>query len=63
MQYYNIFYRHEKMISGMYMGEIVRLVVVKAAQQNLMFGGRVPDAVNKRGNFASKYVSEIERYL
>lgn len=32
----------EHLTSGRYMGEIVRLIVVKAAEQGLMFGGELP---------------------
>lgn len=54
-------YRHEKMISGMYMGELARLVLVKFTKQGLLFGGRGSDLLFKRGNFFTKYISEIER--
>ncbi|XP_049785326.1 hexokinase type 2 isoform X6 [Schistocerca cancellata] len=50
----------EKMISGMYMGELVRLALVKFTKSNLLFGGRGSDLLFKRGNFFTKYVSEIE---
>ncbi|XP_067012604.2 hexokinase type 2 isoform X2 [Anabrus simplex] len=51
---------HEKMISGMYMGELVRLVLVKLTKNKLLFGGQGSDLLYKRGNFFTKYVSEIE---
>jgi len=51
---------HEKMISGMYMGELVRLVLVKLVNDGLLFGGRGSDDLFTRGNFYTKYVSEIE---
>lgn len=51
---------HEKMISGMYMGELARLILVKFTKQGLLFGGRGSDLLYKRGNFFTKYVSEIE---
>ncbi|XP_063221201.1 hexokinase type 2 isoform X2 [Bacillus rossius redtenbacheri] len=51
---------HEKMISGMYMGELVRLVLVKFTKNGLLFGGRGSDLLFERGNFYTKYVSEIE---
>jgi hexokinase len=49
------------MISGMYMGELARLILVKFTKQGLLFGGRGSDLLFKRGNFFTKYVSEIER--
>ena len=52
----------EKMISGMYMGEIVRLVLERLASDNLLFRGIDSDcALFERGKFYTKYVSEIER--
>nr|CAD7575717.1 unnamed protein product [Timema californicum] len=51
---------HEKMISGMYMGELVRLVLVKFTKSNLLFGGKGSDMLFERGTFFTKFVSEIE---
>jgi len=51
----------EKMISGMYMGEIVRLVLEKLTQEKLLFHSVDRDsALFERGRFYTKYVSEIE---
>ncbi|XP_022115019.2 hexokinase type 2 isoform X4 [Pieris rapae] len=50
----------EKMISGMYMGELVRLALVKYTRMGLLFGGRGSDLLFQRGSFYTKYVSEIE---
>jgi len=51
----------EKMISGMYMGEIVRLVLERLAKDSLLFRGVDADcALFERGKFYTKYVSEIE---
>ena len=54
--------RYEKMISGMYMGEIVRLVLLKLKKYGLVFGGRGSKDLETMGRFYTKYVSEIERY-
>uniref|UniRef100_H2Y728 Phosphotransferase n=1 Tax=Ciona savignyi TaxID=51511 RepID=H2Y728_CIOSA len=51
---------YEKMISGMYMGEIVRLVLVKLTDDGLLFGGKGSDALRTRGSFQTSYVSQIE---
>ena len=59
--FYYDYFRHEKMISGMYMGELARLILVKFTKQGLLFGGNGSDLLYKRGNFFTKYVSEIER--
>ncbi|KAE8741718.1 hypothetical protein FOCC_FOCC012768 [Frankliniella occidentalis] len=50
----------EKMISGMYMGELVRLALVRFTKDKLLFGGQGSDFLFKRGNFFTKFVSEIE---
>lgn len=50
----------EKMISGMYMGELARLVLEKLVNAGLLFGGKCPSELRKRGQFFTKYVSEIE---
>ena len=51
----------EKMISGMYMGELVRLILEKLVNNGLLFGGKCPPEFKKRGKFFTKYVSEIEK--
>uniref|UniRef100_A0A915HRN7 Phosphotransferase n=1 Tax=Romanomermis culicivorax TaxID=13658 RepID=A0A915HRN7_ROMCU len=50
----------EKMISGMYMGELVRLVLVDLVQKGLLFHGNGSEDLSTRGKFPTKYVSEIE---
>lgn len=50
----------EKMISGMYMGELTRLVLEKLVNEGLLFGGKCSSDLKKRGQFFTKYVSEIE---
>ncbi|XP_069507587.1 hexokinase-3 isoform X2 [Ambystoma mexicanum] len=50
----------EKMISGMYMGEIVRLILVRLAQQGLLFQGVATPALLIKGSFETKHVSSIE---
>lgn len=50
----------EKMISGMYMGELVRRVVVHLAEQNLMFGGKLSEKMKTIYLFKTKYISQIE---
>jgi len=51
---------YEKMISGMYMGEIARLAIVRLLKNNLLFGGETSYHLATRGRFYTKYVSEIE---
>ncbi|XP_044258381.1 hexokinase type 2-like [Tribolium madens] len=51
---------HEKMISGMYIGELTRLALEKFTKEGLLFEGKASDALFTRGKFYTKYVSEIE---
>lgn len=48
------------MISGMYMGELVRLALERFTKEGLMFGGKGSELLFTRGRFYTKYVSEIE---
>ncbi|VFV19643.1 hexokinase 2 [Lynx pardinus] len=50
----------EKMISGMYMGELVRLILVKMAKEELLFGGKLSPGLLATGHFETKDVSDIE---
>lgn len=50
----------EKMLSGMYLGELVRLVLVKLATDGLIFNGKVSKQLNTSQQFFTKFVSEIE---
>ncbi len=53
---------YEKMISGMYMGEIAGRLIVQCAEQGLLFNGEVPPKLaEKPSNFFTKYVSEVEK--
>lgn len=49
------------MISGMYMGEIVRRIIVKLAADGLMFDGQLSEKFKTPYAFKSKYVSNVER--
>lgn len=53
-------YRYEKMVSGMYLGELVRLALVKLTETGYMFGGKLPPILKKKDAFYTKFVSEIE---
>lgn len=50
------------MISGMYLGEVVRLALVKLAQEKMLFGGEVSEALLTPYTFETRYISEIEEY-
>lgn len=48
------------MISGMYLGEIVRLLLVKLTQEKLLFCGKLSKTLLTPGAFQTKFISEIE---
>ncbi|XP_063058804.1 hexokinase-2-like [Engraulis encrasicolus] len=50
----------EKMISGMYLGEVARLVLVEMANQKLLFGGEVSEALSTPDSFETRFISDIE---
>uniref|UniRef100_A0A8C6IJY2 Hexokinase-2 n=1 Tax=Mus spicilegus TaxID=10103 RepID=A0A8C6IJY2_MUSSI len=50
----------EKMVSGMYMGELVRLILVKMAKESLLFEGRITPELLTRGKFTTSDVAAIE---
>ena len=52
--------RFEKMISGFYMGELVRLILVKMAKDQMIFQGQVTPGLLTRGHFNTSHVSAIE---
>uniref|UniRef100_A0A8D2ZSG4 Hexokinase-2 n=1 Tax=Scophthalmus maximus TaxID=52904 RepID=A0A8D2ZSG4_SCOMX len=51
----------EKMVSGMYMGELVRLILVKMAREGLLFEGRITPELLTKGKLETKHVSAIEK--
>uniref|UniRef100_A0A674MK90 Hexokinase-2 n=1 Tax=Takifugu rubripes TaxID=31033 RepID=A0A674MK90_TAKRU len=51
----------EKMVSGMYLGELVRLILVKMAREGLLFEGRITPELLTRGKFETKHISAIEK--
>ncbi|KAF8784592.1 hexokinase-2-like [Argiope bruennichi] len=50
----------EKMISGMYMGEVARQVLVKLTRDGLLFGGKFSTQLLTPYAFKTKYISMIE---
>lgn len=49
------------MVSGMYMGELVRLILVKMAKEGLLFEGRITPELLTKGKIETKHVSAIEK--
>ncbi|XP_002734800.1 hexokinase-4-like [Saccoglossus kowalevskii] len=50
----------EKMTSGMYLGEIVRLILVKLTKAGVIFNGNITDDLETKWIFKTKYISYIE---
>uniref|UniRef100_A0A087XBN9 Phosphotransferase n=1 Tax=Poecilia formosa TaxID=48698 RepID=A0A087XBN9_POEFO len=50
----------EKMISGLYMGELVRLILVKMARKQLLFQGQTTPQLLTSGCFSTNYIYAIE---
>ncbi|CAJ1068369.1 hexokinase-2 [Xyrichtys novacula] len=53
--------RYEKMISGMYLGEIVRNILMDYTAKGLLFRGKLSERLKTRGIFETKFLSQIER--
>lgn len=48
------------MVSGMYLGELVRLVVLKMAKLGQLFDGLVSDALMTKGKITTAHVAAME---
>lgn len=53
---------YEKLISGFYLGEVVRRIIVKLTEEGVLFGGEVSEALQTPGNFDTALVSQIEMH-
>lgn len=53
--------RYEKMISGMYLGEIVRNILIDMTKRGFLFRGQISETLKTRGIFETKFLSQIER--
>ncbi|KAG9270492.1 hexokinase-4 [Astyanax mexicanus] len=51
---------YEKLIGGKYMGELVRLVLVKLVNEDLLFNGEASEMLKTKGSFETRFVSQIE---
>nr|XP_012618111.1 putative hexokinase HKDC1 isoform X2 [Microcebus murinus] len=54
--------RYEKMTSGMYLGEIVRQILIDLTKQGLLFRGQISERLRTRGIFETKFLSQIESF-
>ncbi|XP_033035971.1 hexokinase-3 isoform X4 [Trachypithecus francoisi] len=52
--------RFEKMIGGLYLGELVRLVLAHLARRGVLFGGGTSPALLSRGSILLEHVAEME---
>ncbi|KAM9197697.1 hexokinase HKDC1 [Dugong dugon] len=52
----------EKMISGLYLGELVRLILLKMARDGLLFGGKKSSALHTKGKIETRHVAAMEKY-
>uniref|UniRef100_A0A2I3H0R4 Phosphotransferase n=1 Tax=Nomascus leucogenys TaxID=61853 RepID=A0A2I3H0R4_NOMLE len=52
---------YEKLIGGKYMGELVRLVLLRLVDENLLFHGEASEQLRTRGAFETRFVSQVER--
>nr|XP_048307601.1 hexokinase HKDC1 isoform X1 [Myodes glareolus] len=52
----------EKMVSGLYMGELVRLILLKMAKVGLLFGGAKSSALHTKGKIETQHVAAMEKY-
>jgi len=50
----------EKMISGMYMGELVRLVLLDMIEEGLIFQNQNINTLRRSGTFPTSFLSEVE---
>lgn len=49
------------MVSGMYLGELVRLVVLKMAKRGKLFDGQVSNALRTTGKITTAHVAAMEQ--
>jgi hexokinase len=53
----------EKMISGMYLGEVARLIIADLVKAGELFGGKGSTLLEKNESFETSYMARIERFL
>ncbi len=51
----------EKMVSGMYLGEVARMIFKDLVKRKLLFGGASSSAFNEPKGFKTEYMSMVER--
>lgn len=48
------------MVSGLYLGELVRLILVKMAKEQLLFQGKSTVELRTTGSFRTGYICTID---
>lgn len=56
-------FRFEKMISGMYLGELVRQCILHLIKSHILFKGKISDEMGTKYSFLTKHVSDFCRYV
>ena len=51
---------YEKLISGMYLGELTRQVILEASQKQILFKGQNVEMLKRKEIFQTRHISEIE---
>ncbi|KAH8870714.1 Hexokinase [Schistosoma japonicum] len=51
----------EKMVSGMYLGELVRHILVYLVEQKVLFRGKLPERLKVRNSLLTRYLTDVER--
>ncbi|EDW78930.1 uncharacterized protein Dwil_GK19144 [Drosophila willistoni] len=51
---------YEKCISGLFLGELVRLILVDLMQKGAIFANQESHSIQEKGKFLTRFVSEIE---
>lgn len=49
------------MISGLYLGELVRIILLKMAKAGLLFGGKKSSALHTKGKIETRHVAAMEK--
>ncbi|KAK4470328.1 hypothetical protein MN116_005893 [Schistosoma mekongi] len=52
---------YEKMVSGMYLGELVRHILVYLVEQKILFRGKLPERLKVRNSLLTRYLTDVER--
>ena len=50
------------MISGMYLGEVARQVLLDLIKEKVLFSGVITPMLQKTGSFETRFLSDIARY-